>query len=320
MIKDANRMMVFGAGTMGHGLALLAAKTGYPVYLTDVNAQTLENAVNLIAAQLDWLEAEGDISTETRKDTLERIEPIQEVASILPSCRFIIEAVTENQTLKKDLYSTIAPLVAEDAIIASNTSYLDVFKLAPKQMLPRFAVAHFYAPPYLIPLVEMVGHEKLDADVIPDLTEMLLNMGQEPILLKRFVPGFIINRLQRAMGREIFHLLEEDIADPEAIDIAVKASLALRIPVVGVVQRYDFTGLDASLTFLQNPSIELVNEDKIPKCLETRVKSGHLGVKSGKGFFDYGDRPLKEILLERDRRMLALRRFLKEKDILYPMS
>ena len=112
----------------------------------------------------------------------------------------------------------------------------------------------------------------------------------------------------------------EGIADPKAIDTAVKASLGLRMPVVGVVQRYDFTGLDASLMFLQNPSIELVNEDKIPKRLENSVKSGNLGVKSGKGFFDYGDRPLKEIIFERDRRMLALKRFLKEKDISYPMT
>ena len=140
-------------------------------------------------------------------------------------------------------------------------------------------------------------------------------MGQQPVLLRRFIPGYIVNRLQRAMGREIFYLLDNGYAGPEEIDDAVQASLGLRLLVLGVVRRYDFTGLDISLKFLSNPSIHLAGEDTIPRSLKARIDAGDLGVKTGKGFYPYQGRPTAEILRERDRRLLALRRFMAREKI-----
>jgi len=131
-------------------------------------------------------------------------------------------------------------------------------------------------------------------------------------LMKKFIPGYIVNRLQRAIAREIFHLLDHGYASPEEIDTAVKKSLGIRIPIVGVVQRYDYTGLDLALAFERNPSIHLISKDRAPKTLIHLVKRGDLGVKTGKGFYDYTSKKIEEVLKERDQKLIKLLKFLKE--------
>lgn len=308
---DCLGVTVFGAGTMGHGLALLAAKAGYRVWMVDIEERALNGAMDLIRAQLRWLEEEGELSLGQASEALGRIQATTHWFDALEGSQLVLEAISEDVSAKRELYEEIASKLSEEAVLASNTSYLDVFSLAPREVFPRFVIAHFYAPPHLIPLVEVVGSPQTAPWAIQRLVETLRKMGQRPVLMKRFIPGYIVNRLQRAMAREIFHLLDEGYATPEQIDEAVKATLGLRIPVVGVVQRYDFTGLDLALKFLSNPSIELIKEDKVPRTLKALVEEGKLGVKSSAGFYDYGSRPTVEILLERDRRLLALRRFLQ---------
>ena len=312
------RIMVFGAGTMGHGIALLAARTGHPVFLVDVSSAPLKKAMELIHAHLRWFREEKEISGEDVEKIYARIKPVQHFEDILPECHLVIEAITEDQAQKAELYKKISPILSPNCVVASNTSYLDIFTLLPESLAARGAIAHFYAPPYLIPLVEVVGGEKTDPAVVPWLLELLRGMGQRPVALERFVPGFIVNRLQRAMGREIFHLLDNGYASAEEIDDAVRASLGLRMPVVGVVRRYDFSGLDLSLKVLSNPSIHLENEDKIPRVLQECVDAGRLGAKTGEGFYSYGGRTTGEIILERDRKTLRLRRFMEKEEISFP--
>ena len=137
---------------------------------------------------------------------------------------------------------------------------------------------------------------------------------KRPVVMKKFIPGYIVNRLQRAMAREIFHLLDGGFATPEDIDTAVKNSIGIRIPVVGVVQRYDFTGLDLALTFEKNPSIHLVSKDSLPKTLSRLVKKGDFGVKTGRGFYDYRSKSTAEILGRRDAKLIELLKFMKRWD------
>jgi 3-hydroxybutyryl-CoA dehydrogenase len=302
---------VIGAGTMGHGLALLVAKAGYKVSLVDLEEGILEGAMALIEAEARWLEDMGELREGGSDLLLQRIDPTVDLEKAVTGSELVLEAIVEDKEAKAALYARIAPWLGKDGILCSNTSYLDVFQLAPRELLPRFLIAHFYAPPHLIPLVEVVASEKVASHTKEKVVGFLSSLGQRPVVMERFIPGYIVNRLQRAMAREIFHLLEGGYATAEQIDEAVKASLGIRIPILGVVQRYDFTGLDLALKFLENPSIELVSEDKIPEILREKVASGHLGVKTGKGFYDYGGKPLEEILLERDRKLLELRRFLE---------
>ncbi len=308
--KGHMTVTVLGAGTMGHGLALLAARAGHPVWLVDMEQKALTKARELLEAETRWLEAQGELAEMGAEGVLRLIRTSTSWEEPLVDSTLVLEAISEDVSAKGQLYEAIAPKLSSRTILASNTSYLNVFALAPEEILERFLIAHFYAPPHLIPLVEVVPNPSTASGVLEQLLELLRNWGQKPVVMKRFIPGYIVNRLQRAMAREIFHLLDEDYATPEQIDEAVKASLGIRIPVVGVVQRYDFTGLDLALKFLGNPSIQLVNEDRIPRSLMEKVQAGDLGVKTGRGFYDYTKGSTAETLLERDRRLLYLRRFL----------
>ena len=148
--------------------------------------------------------------------------------------------------------------------------------------------------------------------------DLLKDAGQQPIVLDRFIPGFIVNRLQRAMGREIFHLIEGGYASPEGIDKAVLASIGIRLPVLGVVRRFDFTGLDLMQKILSNPSIGLVDGDPKTPTLDKHVAQGHLGVKSGKGFYEYSETDVQQVYSKRDRLLLKMRRLMQEiKDTLW---
>ncbi len=308
-------LMVLGAGTMGHGMALLAAKSGHRVFLTDADPGTLAKARDLIQNRLDWLQQQEALGGMSAADVFERITFVEEPFASLPACGLVLEAISEDERLKSELYRAIVPHLPAGCIVASNTSYLNVFALAPEALADRLVIAHFYAPAYLIPLVDLVGSDKTPPDVLPWLKQVFEGMGQRPVVLRRFIPGYIVNRLQRAMAREIFNLLDNGYADPEEIDTAVQASLGLRVPVLGVVRRYDFAGLDVALKIFENPSIDLVSEDTVPRALQTRVAAGDLGVKTGRGFFAYGSRPIGEILQDRDRRLLALRRFMESQDV-----
>jgi 3-hydroxyacyl-CoA dehydrogenase len=159
--------------------------------------------------------------------------------------------------------------------------------------------------------VDVVSGPKTSVETLKTVKTLLLKLGKAPVVMKKFIPGYIVNRLQRAMAREIFYLLDKGYASPEEIDTAVKNSLGIRIPVVGVVQRYDFTGVDMALTFERNPSVHLVSKDRQPRTLINLVKKGYLGVKSGRGFYDYSSRTTAEILKERDIGLIELMKFLK---------
>jgi 3-hydroxybutyryl-CoA dehydrogenase len=149
-----------------------------------------------------------------------------------------------------------------------------------------------------------VRGEKTSAETVAVVVELLEGLGKTPVVMDRFVPGFCVNRLLRSIGREVFFLLDNGYLTPEQLDTAVKASLVPRALVLGFVQRYDFTGLDLSLANLANPDYVEPARDDAPRSLVERVERGELGVKTGKGFFDYGGRELEDVLAERDEALL----------------
>ncbi|HSB04825.1 MAG TPA: 3-hydroxyacyl-CoA dehydrogenase NAD-binding domain-containing protein, partial [Thermodesulfobacteriota bacterium] len=226
----------------------------------------------------------------------------------------VIEAISEDPKAKKKLFQSLDRICPARTILASNTSYLNIFKLVKTNRAERILIAHWWAPPHLLPLVDVVKGPKTSMETVMTIKGVLLKLGKKPVVMNKFIPGYIVNRLQRAMAREIFHLLDEGYTSPEDIDTAVKSSLGIRIPVVGVVQRYDFTGLDLALSFDKNPSIHLVSRDVLPKTLSRLVKKGYLGVKTGRGFYDYSSKPIAEVLRERDVKLIELLKFLRRWD------
>jgi 3-hydroxybutyryl-CoA dehydrogenase len=185
----------------------------------------------------------------------------------------------------------------------------------PERRLPDTIIAHWFAPPHIIPLVEVVKGPETSQETVDVVVALLKKVDRVPTVMEKFVPGFCINRFLRIIGREIFFLLDNGYMTADQLDIAVKASIIPRAMVLGFVQRYDFTGLDLSYGNLQNKAFIEAPIDNEPRSLLERVERGELGVKSGKGFFDYSDRPLEEVLKKRDAALLEV--FNDVKDLIY---
>lgn len=311
MRKSFKKVAVIGAGTMGHGIGLLFALSGCDVRLVDLSPERLGLAMSLIESHLDGLKLHRDYGMEADA-VLNRITPGQDLGEPMPEFDLIVEAVVEKAEAKRELFHHLGHSTGADTLVASTTSYMDVFSLAPEELQPRLLIAHFYNPPYIIPLVEIVPGPRTDPAVVAEVRRFLENLKMTCITMKKYIPGFIINRLQRALGREIFHLIDSGAAEPAEIDRAAKASLAIRFPVMGVVARYDFAGLDATLNNIKGEPIHLASGSDLSPTLERLVDEGRYGVKTGRGFFDWSDRDLEELLRERDLRLLQVRRLMQE--------
>lgn len=305
------RVLVVGAGTMGHSIAMVFAQGGYEVDLVDKKEDILAKSITLIRSNLRTLQRAKMATAESIPKILGRIHPSSSLEGA-KRADLVVEAISEIPEAKRDLFQTLDRLCPKGTIFASNTSYLNVFRLAREVRPEKMLICHWYAPPHLIPLVDVVGGPGTSDMTIQTMKKVLLQLGKTPVVMKKFIPGYIVNRLQRAMAREIFYLLDGGYATAEEIDRAVKSSLGLRIPAVGVVQRYDYTGLDLALAFERNPSIRLVSKERKPKTLSRLVKQGCLGVKSGRGFYDYTSKNIEDVLEKRDRKLINLLKFLRE--------
>jgi 3-hydroxybutyryl-CoA dehydrogenase len=304
---------VIGAGTMGHSLAQVFAQGGYQVVLHDVSDEILHKAKRLIAYNLDTLSDVGLFDPGERSVVLEeRLRYTTELKSAAAGADFVIEAIVEDEGAKRDLFAELDRLSPPEAILASNTSYLDIFRFVVTERPDKVIIAHWFAPPHIIPLVEIVPGPQTSSETVKTVDEMIGGLGKQTIVLKKFLPGFIVNRLQAALGLETYHLLDNGYISAEDLDKATKASFGLRIPILGLMKRVDFTGLDLTQKVLQNRSYTPPDVRGRSGILDDLISKGRLGVKSGKGFYDYGGRSTEEILRERDLGLLKLKKFLTE--------
>jgi 3-hydroxybutyryl-CoA dehydrogenase len=189
---------------------------------------------------------------------------------------------------------------------------MDIFKFVETNRPDKVLIAHWFAPPHIVPLVEVVRGPQTSQETVDTVKALMLKMGKKPIVISKFLPGFIGNRLQSALGNEVLHLLDNGYATPEDIDTATKASFALRMPILGLVKRMDFTGLDLSQKIIGNATYKIPPQRTQSKSVDALVEKGKLGVKTGSGFYEYGGRSTEEIMKERDIKLIRLREFLKE--------
>jgi 3-hydroxybutyryl-CoA dehydrogenase len=306
---------IFGAGTMGPGLAQVFATAGYDVALWSRNTATLDKALSVVSANLATFVDRGLVAAETVPEILARIVPTRSIVEAGLKADLVIETIVENGRAKKALFEQLDRLCPEHTLFTSDTSYLNIFEMVPGRRLPGTMIAHWFAPPQIVPLVEVVRGAETRDDTVDAIVALIKGLGHVPIVMDKFVPGFCVNRLLRGIGREALFLLDNGYITPEQLDVAVKASIVPRAMVLGVVQRYDFTGLDLAYNNLQNEAFVDAPVDHHPRSLVERVERGESGVKTGKGFFDYEGRPLEEILQERDATLLDV--FSDMKDRIY---
>lgn len=307
-LPGCSRIAVLGAGIMGPGIAGVFAEHGFEVDLCEISDLALEQGIQALTGALALKVSLGLLDPKDREATLSRVTPHLNAEGAVGRAALIVEAVTENREVKREVFHRILACAKRNAAVWSNTSTLDVFELAPAGLRERLLVAHWFAPPHILPLVELVAGESTHSRLAEESVAVLKALGKTPITLNRFLPGFVINRLLRALGREAFYMIEQGVLSAEDLDVAVRASLAPRMQVLGLMQRYDFTGLHLSLRNLQDPEIVDAPLDRTPELLCERVRCGELGVSTGKGFYDYDGRSPVELQSERDRRLWSIAR------------
>lgn len=300
-----HQIAVLGAGTMGAGIAVTYAMGGFQIKLYSRTQTTLDRAEKVIAESLDLLREEGMLTPEEALAAQNRVHYTTSLEKAVQDAWYVAETVVEREAAKREVYQKLDEILPEGVIIASDTSAMNIFSFMPERRLPYTVIAHFYAPAYILPLVEVVGCEKTLASVMDATVELHQKCGKSPIRMERFIPGYVVNRLQEALNREVMFLLENGYCTPEEMDIAVKTSLMPRGLLLGLVQRMDFTGLDMVSNVFRNQSVELAPAyENVPNILEERCQRGDLGVKSGKGFFDYSSQSYEEVLRHRDKHLL----------------
>ena len=299
------KVAVFGAGLMGHALALVHALGGHTVRMTDTDQKTL-------AAALATLREGGEVDAAWTEARLAgAVTCCATPAETLQGAELVVEAIVERPDAKRALFAEIDALAPMGAIIASNTSGLDIFPLVPERRLPRTLIAHWYTPPYLVDLCDVVGGEKTDPAVVETVRKIVADMGKVPLVMKKFIPGYIANRIQAAIALEVDRLLDEGYASPRDVDAAVIHGLALRIPILGQMAKADFTGLLLMQSEYSHRSYTPPPVRGFSSTLNAQIEKGRTGVLAGAGYFDWGGREPEDLFRERDRKLLALKRALR---------
>ena len=305
-IKDINKIAVVGMGTMGPGIAQVLAHAGYDVYGFDLDKNSYPLARQVIENNLALLIEAGQAKPEDLEKTLSKIHLVDSLEEAVKDAQIVVEVVSEKGEVKKAVYEQIDKTANPEAIIWSNTSTMNIFDLMVPARLPRTIIVHWFAPPQILPLVEVVQEAKTLPEVVDVTLSFLEVLKKRPVLIKKYVPGFVINRLLRILGRETYFLLDNGYITPEDLDMAVKASIAPRMMVLGLAQRYDFTGLDLTYANLHKEDFVDAPFDREPEFVVSRVKKNHLGVKTGIGVYDYRDRDKADVIKDRDRYLLKV--------------
>jgi 3-hydroxybutyryl-CoA dehydrogenase len=276
-MADKARIAVIGAGLMGHGLAQVFALGGHEVTIYDSVDASLKTVKERISANL------RDLGDDPR--AVERVRPTGDLADCLRGVDYVVEAVSEDLPLKQRLFAEIESHVRDDTILASNTSVIPITEIMRGlRRRERALGTHWWNPPYLVPLVEVIGTESTSPATIDWTMRLHSAVGKTPAHVKKDVPGFIGNRLQHALWREAIALVEHGICDAETVDTVIKAAFGRRLAVLGPLENADMVGTDLTLAIHKTVLPAIESRPGASPYLEKLVADGKLGFKSGEGF------------------------------------
>jgi 3-hydroxybutyryl-CoA dehydrogenase len=271
------RIAVVGAGLMGHGIAQVFALAGHDVTIYDAQASSLDTVKQRISANLK------DLGDDER--AVERVTPIADLGQAVRDADYVVEAVLEDLPLKQKLFAEIEQHVRPDTILASNTSVIPITGIMQGlQRRERALGTHWWNPPFLVPLVEVIETEWTTADAVAFTMKLHADAGKTPAHVKKDVPGFIGNRLQHALWREAVSLVENGICDAETVDAVIKAAFGRRLAVLGPLENADMVGTDLTLAIHNTVLPAIDSRPAALPYLEKLVAEGKLGFKSGEGF------------------------------------
>ena len=280
------KVAVIGAGVMGPGIAQIFLMGGHEVVITDLVQKALEAGKESIYDSLQTMK-QMDIIEKDAREYMSSLEITTSLEQAVKGAKLIVEVVPERMDIKKQLYDNLDKLCDEDTIIVSNTSSLPLPEMFPDFRTGKFFVAHFFNPPSIIPLVELVKNEKTNTKAVEWLKNELELCGKTPIVVNGFVKGFLVNRMQTAMSREALYLLDQGIVSADDLDKVSLAAIGFKSAWQGMFDTMDFIGLD-TVAFVNNIIFpDLCNDSVTPKVITDKVKEGKLGLKTGEGFYKY---------------------------------
>ena len=282
---------VIGAGLMGHGIALTFARAGHRVNLTDPVADMLSSAPSRIAQSLDLLgAAENEI-----EESVARVALCDDLPSAVSDAGYVFEAAPEKLELKQSIFAQIEEHAGEDAILASNTSVIPISKImGGLKSRHRALGTHWWNPPHMIPLVEVVKTEWTNPTLAQATHDLLAAAGKTPVMVEKDVPGFIGNRLQHALWREAISLVENGICSAQAVDDVVKASFGRRLAVLGPLENADLVGLELTQDIHKQVLFDLETSPDPSAYLQTMLDEGRTGMAVGAGLRDWEDTDLED--------------------------
>lgn len=285
---NSENIAIIGAGMMGHGIAQIFASQGHRVSLLDVRDEILAKAVENIRANLTLLAQSGIGTKADIEPVIKRIRVTRDLEEATSGVQFVIEAVSENLDLKQTLFQKIDDICSSDTILTTNTSVISITEIAAKTARrDRIVGTHFWNPPYLVPLVEVIKGEETSSKAVELTVDLLKSVGKHPVKVKRDVPGFVGNRLQHALWREAISIVEQGIADPATVDEVVKKGFGMRLPVLGPLENADMAGLDLTIQIHEYILKHIERSTEPSPLLKEKVEKGELGFKSGRGFYEW---------------------------------
>jgi 3-hydroxyacyl-CoA dehydrogenase len=319
--EEIHQIAVLGAGLMGHGIAQSFITGGYPVILYDIQESVLNSAEAHIKNNLALFCGADLIESKDIGPALDRLTCTVDLKRAVEGADFITEAIPEDLALKQDIFQRVEDLCRHEAILASNTSSLTLKDIGARvKKKQRLVTTHWFNPPQLVPTVEVVRGEETTDDTVKAAYDLLMKIRKAPVKINRELPGFLVNRVQMAMVREVLDLFEKGIASAEDIDRAIKGSIGFRLASIGPLITMDLGGLQLWLKVMENLLPRIRSSTEPSETLKALVSQGHDGVKSGKGFYDYGadwsENEVAEIIRKRDREFLQrLKNLYRENEI-----
>jgi len=312
-LEDIKKIGIAGAGTMGSGIAQIFARKGYEVVVTDIAEEYLEKSKRLVQIFNESLIGEGIMTAEEASDAVSLIS-YSTSKQVFADCQLIIEAIVEKMDIKQVFWQEVEGIAAKDAYFATNTSGLSINGISKLvENKSRFIGMHFWNPPHIIPLVELIRADDTSDDTVAVLRELLTIIEKEPVVVQKDAPGFIGNRLQFAAFREALHIVNEGIADIEDVDRAMRYGPGFRYPIIGPLQTADLGGLDTFYYISSYLFNELSDMKEPPEMLKKLMDTKELGVKSKKGFYDYSDGTDEEAIKNRDKMLFNMLKYIHMK-------
>jgi 3-hydroxybutyryl-CoA dehydrogenase len=286
--EDIRNISVIGAGFMGPGIAQIFASKHYAVRLMDIKDELLPKAVKNIRSNLLLMAKKGLLPEKEIDAIMGRIKITPDIGEATSNVQLVIECITENLELKQKVFRDLDRLCSQETILATNTSVLSITEIAAKaRNKERILGTHFWNPPHIIPLVEVVKGRETSEEVVETIYQLLKNAGKHPVKVMKDIPGFVGNRLQHALWREAMSIVENGIAEPATVDEVIKEGFGIRLPVLGPLENADMIGLDLTLA-IHDYILKYLNSSPNPSpLLRQKVAKGELGFKTGQGFYTW---------------------------------